>query len=63
MESLKCCGVFITYQIMLYIPNFPVEILLNLTYDLAINDASFHVVGMVRYEMSCKGMFPEHKLC
>jgi hypothetical protein len=56
------------YQMMFYILNFPVEILLNLTYDLgsvdlAINDTDFHVMGMVRHEMSYTGMFPEHKLC
>jgi hypothetical protein len=47
--------VFIKYQIIFYVLNYPGEILPVLTYDLgavdqAMNNFPFHVMGVVRLE-------------
>jgi hypothetical protein len=52
----KFLWVFIKYQIMSCVLNFSVEIVPVLTYDLgstdqAMNDSSFHVVGVVGLNM------------
>jgi hypothetical protein len=56
--------VFIKHQIISYVLNFLVEILLILTYgstDQAMNDSPFHVMWLVEVRiMTCMSRFPVH---